>query len=64
MLNPSWLALTIWVGLCGLQAYRAHHEEAILLATLSDYAEYQRQTPQLVPLSISRAWRKRAVGAK
>ena len=51
----------IWVGLCGLQAYRARHEEAILSATLPDYAEYQRETPQLMPLSISRAFRKRTV---
>ena len=61
LLNPGWPALAIWVGLSGLQAYRAHHEEAILLATLSDYAEYQRQTPRLLPLSISRALRRRTL---
>jgi len=63
LLNPAWLALPIWFVLCGLQVYRAHHEEAILLATLPDYAEYQRQTPQLLPVSVSRAFRRRKVNA-
>lgn len=63
LLNPSWADFAVWFLLCGLQAYRAHHEEAILLATLSDYAEYQRQTPQLLPISISRAFRRRTVNA-
>jgi len=63
LLKPGWATFAIWVSLCGLQAYRAHHEEAILLATLPDYAEYQRQTPQLLPLSVSRAFRQRTVNA-
>jgi protein-S-isoprenylcysteine O-methyltransferase Ste14 len=63
LLKPGWATFAIWVSLCGLQAYRARHEEAILLATLPDYAEYQRQTPQLLPLSLSRAFRKRTANA-
>jgi len=63
LLNPGRATFAIWVCLCGLQAYRARHEEAILLATLPDYAEYQRQTPQLFPLSLSRAFRKRTANA-
>lgn len=63
LLNPGWATFAVWFFLCGLQAYRAHHEEAILLATLSDYAQYQRQTPQLLPISLSRAFRRRTVNA-
>lgn len=63
LLTPGWAAFAIWCALCGLQAYRAHHEEAILLATLPEYADYQRQTPQLLPVSVSRAFRKRTVNA-
>jgi protein-S-isoprenylcysteine O-methyltransferase Ste14 len=63
LLKPGWATFAIWASLCGLQAYRARHEEAILLATLPDYAEYQRATPQLLPLSPSRASRRRAANA-
>lgn len=59
LLNPGWATIAVWFLLCGLQAYRAHHEEAILLATLPDYAQYQRETPQLLPIAISRAFPKR-----
>lgn len=58
LLNPGWATFVLWFTLCGLQAYRAHHEEAILLATLPDYAQYQQETPQLLPIAISRAFPK------
>ena len=61
LLNSSWVALMIWVAMCGLQAYRARHEEAILLTTLPDYREYQRRIPQLLPISLTRALSKRPV---
>lgn len=55
MLRPALGSLAIWAAILGLQVYRARHEEAILLATLDDYADYQRSTPRLVPLAWARA---------
>ena len=41
-----WLLLAAWIL---LQVMRARNEEALLLTTLSGYAEYQRTTPMLIP---------------
>lgn len=48
------LSLAVWCLILGLQVYRARREEAILSQTLSDYADYQRTTPQLVPNFLRR----------
>ena len=61
VIAPTWVTLLLWAALCGLQAYRAHHEEAILLSSLADYADYQRDTPRLLPLRLARAARRLAV---
>jgi len=45
----SLAAMAIWAVLCGLQAYRAQHEEKVLLAALPDYAEYRSTTGRLIP---------------
>lgn len=42
-------AIGVWLGLCGLQAYRAVREEQILLRTLPGYSEYRRRTSALIP---------------
>lgn len=57
--RPGVWAFALWAAILGLQAYRVRHEEAILAATLEDYRDYQRSTPQLIPLSISRLLRRR-----
>lgn len=41
--------LAVWLGLCGLQAYRAVREEQVLLRALPGYAAYRRRTAALVP---------------
>lgn len=41
--------LLAWVVLVGLQAYRAVHEEALLVAALPAYASYRGRTARLVP---------------
>lgn len=59
LVHPGVWTLTAWLAILCLQAYRVRHEEAILAATLEDYREYQRSTPQLIPVSISRLLRRR-----
>lgn len=43
------LPLFAWVLLVGLQAYRAVHEEALLVRVLPPYAAYQQRTARIVP---------------
>lgn len=45
----SPVAVIVWLGLCGLQAYRAVREEQVLLRTLPRYSEYRRRTAALLP---------------
>ncbi len=45
----SFLALALWVALCGLQVYRAAREEQVLLAALPDYRGYRSRTAALLP---------------
>jgi protein-S-isoprenylcysteine O-methyltransferase Ste14 len=45
----SIAAISVWLGVCGLQAYRAVREEQILLRALPGYSEYRRRTSALVP---------------
>lgn len=52
--RPSWWTALVWVSILGLQAYRAHHEEAVLSATLPEYGEYQKSTPRLIPSVLRR----------
>jgi protein-S-isoprenylcysteine O-methyltransferase Ste14 len=52
--RPGWWPLAVWVLILSLQVYRARNEEAILAATLPDYADYQRTTPQLIPTALRR----------
>lgn len=49
--RPGFATFAVWATILGLQAYRVRHEEEILSATLEDYRDYQRVTPQLVPFS-------------
>ena len=49
--RPGLATFAVWATILGLQAYRVRHEEEILSATLDDYRDYQRVTPQLVPFS-------------
>jgi protein-S-isoprenylcysteine O-methyltransferase Ste14 len=45
----SLAALAVWLGFCGLQAYRALREEQLLLIALPGYRAYRRRTAALVP---------------
>lgn len=63
LLRPSWVALAVWGLIASLQLYRVAHEEEILAAVLPDYRDYQRHTPQLVPLAVSRVWRRGGLAA-
>ena len=45
----SYLALALWMALCGLQAYRAVREEQVLLQTLPAYLAYRSRTAALLP---------------
>jgi len=38
-----------WLGLCGLQAYRALREEQVLLEALPGYRQYRTRTAALLP---------------
>jgi protein-S-isoprenylcysteine O-methyltransferase Ste14 len=52
--GTGW-ALATWVGLVGLQVYRARTEERVLLVALPGYREYRDRTAALVPgLLVSR----------
>jgi len=42
-------AAAVWVGLCGLQVYRAVREEELLLRALPGYPAYRGRTAALVP---------------
>jgi protein-S-isoprenylcysteine O-methyltransferase Ste14 len=42
-------ALSAWVALCGLQAYRALREEQVLLQALPGYRSYRARTAALLP---------------
>jgi protein-S-isoprenylcysteine O-methyltransferase Ste14 len=59
LVHPGVWSVGVWAAILCLQAYRVRHEEAILAATLEDYRDYQRSTPQLIPLSVSRLLRHR-----
>jgi len=43
------VAAGLWLVLCGLQVYRAGHEEAVLAAALPDYVGYRARTAALLP---------------
>ncbi len=45
----SYLALALWIALCGLQAYRAVREEQVLLQTFPAYRAYRSRTAALLP---------------
>jgi protein-S-isoprenylcysteine O-methyltransferase Ste14 len=45
----SLAAVVVWLGLCGLQAYRAVREEQLLLAVLPGYGAYRSRTAALLP---------------
>jgi len=59
LVHPGVWSIAVWTAILCLQTYRVRHEEAILAATLEDYRDYQRSTPQLIPLSVSRLLRHR-----
>ncbi len=42
-------AAAVWLGLCGLQAYRALREEQVLLGALPGYRDYRDRTAALLP---------------
>jgi protein-S-isoprenylcysteine O-methyltransferase Ste14 len=42
-------AAAVWLGICGLQAYRAVREEQLLLAVLPGYGAYRIRTAALLP---------------
>lgn len=46
---PSVASVAAWCLLVLAQAFRTIHEERVLLATLSDYSDYQARTARLVP---------------
>ena len=52
--RPGWWPLGVWALILALQVYRARKEEAILAATLPDYDDYRRTTPQLIPTALRR----------
>jgi protein-S-isoprenylcysteine O-methyltransferase Ste14 len=45
----SLAAITVWLGICALQAYRAVREEQLLLAVLPGYGAYRIRTAALLP---------------
>ena len=45
----SLAAAAVWLGICGLQAYRAVREEQLLLTTLPGYRAYRGRTAALLP---------------
>ena len=45
----SLAATAVWLGLCGLQAYRALREEQLLLTALPGYRAYRGRTAALLP---------------
>ncbi len=45
----SLAALAVWIGFCGLQAYRALREEQLLVQALPAYRGYQERTAALLP---------------
>jgi protein-S-isoprenylcysteine O-methyltransferase Ste14 len=45
----SYLALVLWIALCGLQTYRAVREEQVLLRVLPAYRSYRSHTAALLP---------------
>jgi protein-S-isoprenylcysteine O-methyltransferase Ste14 len=45
----SLAAVAVWVGLCGLQVYRALREEQVLLQALPGYRDYRSRTAALLP---------------
>ena len=45
----SYLALGLWIAMCGLQTYRAIREEQVLLQACPAYRSYQSRTAALVP---------------
>jgi protein-S-isoprenylcysteine O-methyltransferase Ste14 len=45
----SYLALGLWVAMCGLQTYRAMREEQVLLQACPAYRSYQSRTAALLP---------------
>jgi protein-S-isoprenylcysteine O-methyltransferase Ste14 len=45
----SLAAISVWLGLCALQAYRALREEQLLLAALPGYGAYRGRTAALLP---------------
>jgi len=52
----SLAALACWIGLCGLQVYRALREEQVLLEALPAYQEYRNRTAAILPgLALRRA---------
>jgi protein-S-isoprenylcysteine O-methyltransferase Ste14 len=45
----SLAAVAVWLGICGLQAYRALREEQLLLTALPGYGAYRIRTAALLP---------------
>lgn len=45
----SYLAIGLWVAMCGLQTYRAIREEQVLLQACPAYRSYQSRTAALLP---------------
>jgi protein-S-isoprenylcysteine O-methyltransferase Ste14 len=42
-------AVAVWLGICGLQVYRATREEQVLVQALPGYADYRHRTAALLP---------------
>ena len=42
-------AMAVWLGICGLQAYRELREEQVLLRALPGYRDYRARTAALLP---------------
>lgn len=45
----SLATVAVWLGFCGLQAYRALREEQVLLETLPTYRAYRSRTAAILP---------------
>jgi protein-S-isoprenylcysteine O-methyltransferase Ste14 len=45
----SYLAIAVWIVLCGLQVYRAVREEQVLSQALPAYRSYRSRTAALLP---------------
>lgn len=45
----SYVAIGLWLALCGLQAYRAFREEQVLMSALPAYRSYRNRTAALLP---------------